>query len=205
MKLAGPGFGETLPELMGLREYGRHRGVSLAAVQKAISTGRIPVEIVGKHKKIDPKKADAAWDAHTAPKQAPVTTRAGQRAFPGMEDVAQRSQVDEHANGSVGNYNAYRTLRERYTAGLTMLEYEQKSGTLISAEEVNRQYFELARELRDSILNIPERVAALLAATTKEDEAYKILTDELNSALTSVADKLAKRAGSASDVGGVAA
>jgi len=51
---------------MGLsrRAYAAHRGVSEAAVRKAIATGRITLEPDGT---IDPVKADAQWDAHTDP------------------------------------------------------------------------------------------------------------------------------------------
>jgi len=51
--------------LISLRAYARHRGCSLAAVQKAISSGRI-MPIGGK---IDAKLADREWAANTDPMQ----------------------------------------------------------------------------------------------------------------------------------------
>jgi hypothetical protein len=47
---------------MGLREYSRHRGCALSAVQKAVATGRIERDADGR---IDSDAADAAWAAHT--------------------------------------------------------------------------------------------------------------------------------------------
>lgn len=47
---------------MGIREYSRHRGCALSAVQKAITTGRISK---GEDGRIDSDLADAAWAAHT--------------------------------------------------------------------------------------------------------------------------------------------
>jgi hypothetical protein len=47
---------------ISIRAYGRHRGVSDAAVRKAIKTGRITPEPDGK---IDPDKADAEWETNT--------------------------------------------------------------------------------------------------------------------------------------------
>src|SRR5262245_47951475 len=52
---------------LSLRAYARHRGVTLAAAQKACQSGRIPVLADGA---IDPSAADAAWDAATARRAA---------------------------------------------------------------------------------------------------------------------------------------
>lgn len=58
---------------MGLREYARHKGCRLWAVQKAIKAGRIAVDAAGK---IDSEAADQAWAANTDQakqrKEAPV-------------------------------------------------------------------------------------------------------------------------------------
>jgi hypothetical protein len=52
---------------LSLRAYARHRGVTLAAVQKARQTGRIPALADGS---IDPDTADAAWSAAAAARRA---------------------------------------------------------------------------------------------------------------------------------------
>ena len=62
---------------MGLREYSRHRGVSPAAVQKAILYGRIQRGTDGK---IESEKADRAWEANTNPAyQRTPSPRSSQR------------------------------------------------------------------------------------------------------------------------------
>ncbi|GIU75803.1 MAG: hypothetical protein KatS3mg004_2890 [Bryobacteraceae bacterium] len=48
--------------LLSLRAYAKHRGVSLAAVQKAIHSGRITPTADGL---IDSDRADAEWNAKT--------------------------------------------------------------------------------------------------------------------------------------------
>jgi hypothetical protein len=48
---------------ISLRAYGRHSGVTLAAVQKARQTGRIPILADGT---VDATAADTAWDAAAA-------------------------------------------------------------------------------------------------------------------------------------------
>jgi hypothetical protein len=60
---------------ISLRAYARHRGVTLAAVQKARRTGRIRVLADGS---IDPSAADAAWSAADAARRAAKKTPADQ-------------------------------------------------------------------------------------------------------------------------------
>ncbi|OYT68678.1 MAG: hypothetical protein CFK52_14560, partial [Chloracidobacterium sp. CP2_5A] len=52
--------------LLSLRAYAKHRGVSLAAVQKAVHSGRITPNADGL---IDSDRADAEWNAKTRPGQ----------------------------------------------------------------------------------------------------------------------------------------
>jgi hypothetical protein len=52
---------------VSLRAYARHRGVTLAAVQKARQTGRIPVLVDGT---VEAAAADAAWNAAAEAKRA---------------------------------------------------------------------------------------------------------------------------------------
>jgi hypothetical protein len=58
---------------VSLRAYARHRGVTLAAVQKARGTGRIPTLADGR---IDPVAADTAWEAAAAARRAAQTVPA---------------------------------------------------------------------------------------------------------------------------------
>jgi len=53
--------------LLSLRACAKHRGVSLAAVQKAIHSGRITPTADGLS---DTHRADAEWDAKTRPAAA---------------------------------------------------------------------------------------------------------------------------------------
>lgn len=199
-------FGEPGPELMGLREYARHRaakglnGGTLAAVQRAIASGRIAVVMVGQSKKIDAKEADLAWAANTMEKETPVDAgAAGQRAIPGMEAVIRESGVAEvRPNG----YHKSREVREMYNAALTKLDFEERSGKLVSAEEIYSKYFSAARGIRNAILGIPARVGAILAATKSEHEVIRILNDELKRTLTSLADDIAAESGGDSAVVG---
>ena len=67
---------------LSIRAYARHRGVSDAAVRKAIAAGRITPEGDGT---VDPERADAEWARNT---EAP---RSGTRANPARVAVPPES------------------------------------------------------------------------------------------------------------------
>lgn len=165
------GAKKTVPEpasaeRLSLSAYARRRGVTLRAVQNAIKDGRIARETDGK---IDPEKADAEWRAATSP------ARGGDRRSP-------RAASGPSALGDA------RAKREKYLAELARLKYELESGRLLDAREVEKAWFDKARIVRDAILNLPDRVAPLVASETDEHKVHRILTDELRSALEELAD-----------------
>lgn len=59
------------------------------------------------------------------------------------------------------------------------MEFEQKSGKLIERDVVKVAAFNAARKARDSMLNIPDRISAILAGMTDEREIHRIISDEI--------------------------
>ena len=161
------------------RAYAKHRGVSLAAVQKAIKTGRIRADASGR---IDAAQADAAWERNTGPRpelaiapSSPPIPKAS--VTPAQEPVA----------GGL-DYSRARAVRENYLARLTKIEFEERSGKLVNRDEVQVAAFNKFRTFRDGMLNIPDRVAAMLAAESDATRAHDILATEIRKALLEFAD-----------------
>ena len=148
---------------MSLRAYARHRGCTLKAVQKAIDSGRISTRDDGQ---IDSEAADKEWARNTR-------TNA-------MSD-------DEDGFGT-SQYTRARAVREHYQARLAKLEFEERVGTLISKDEVQIATFNVFRQYRDHMLNLPDRIAAMLAAETEAAKCYEILATEIRKALNDFAD-----------------
>jgi pyruvate/2-oxoglutarate dehydrogenase complex dihydrolipoamide acyltransferase (E2) component len=159
--------------LLSLRAYARHRGVSLAAVQKAIRSGRITPNADGR---IDSERADAEWEAKTRPGQ-----RRTQSAPPAV-----REPIETAGAGGLDYFRA-RAIRESYLARLAKIEFEEKTAKLISRDEVQVAAFTRARVVRDNLLNIPDRLAATLAAETDVDKVHRLLSDEIRMALDALA------------------
>ncbi len=132
---------------MSLREYARHRGVALSAVQKAISSGRISTLADGR---IDPAAADAAWAQNTNT-YAPAVTR-GEEDLPGF---------------GASQYTKARAVREHYQARLAKIDYEERIGKVIPADEMKVAAFNFTRLIRDRLMNIPDRVVGAVLAEVR--------------------------------------
>jgi hypothetical protein len=156
---------------MSQRAYARRRGVSVRAVQKAVETARISTLPDGQ---IDSDVADVEWAQNTR-----------QSAPPGAKRGQQDDEIDSFG---ASQYNKARAVREHYQARLAKLEYEEKVAKLIAADEVKVAAFNLFRRYRDHMLNLPDRLAAILAAESESAKCYEILALEIRKALSEFAD-----------------
>ena len=159
--------------VLSLRAYAKHRGVSHTAVQKAIRSGRITTNDEGL---VDSERADAEWNAKTRPGQG--------RAKP--TPSATKEPAEAPVTGGLDYFRA-RAIRESYLARLAKIEFEEKTAKLISRDEVQVAAFTKARTVRDNLLNLPDRLAATLAAEPDADKVHQILTGEIRKALDELA------------------
>ncbi len=137
-------------------QYARHRGVAQSMVSQYIRSGRLhdSVRKIGKDRyEIDFDLADKEWDAQIA------NSRGTEVKGP--------------------TYAQSRAIREAYQAQLSKLDFQERSGQLLLAADVRREAFMQGRRIRDTILAIPDRYAAVLAAETDEVKIKQFLEREL--------------------------
>lgn len=149
---------------ISIRGYARRRGVSDAAVRKAIAAGRIPQEADGT---IDPARADAAWAANTGVPRADGRGQArGARPAPAAaaESVRQTLREEGLPAGGALTFAAARTAHEAAKAHLARLRLQERRGQVVDRARAAALVFRLAREERDAWLNWPARIAAVMAA-----------------------------------------
>ena len=184
-----------------IRGYARHRGVSHTAVRKALATGRITA---GPGGRIDPTLADAQWSQSTdlskplnsvigVPKKRRVPGGPSDPlGSPGWEEGALPEPTEGGAPRLVSSYAASRAAREAYLARLAKLDFEQRSGKLVDADEVRAQIFALGRRMRDTLLGLPDRLAPVLAAQADPAAIHRLLSEEIVASLSelSVAEPL---------------
>ena len=184
------------------RGYARHRGVSQMAVWKALSSGRITA---GPDGRIDPAAADGQWALSTdlsKPRNS-VIGAPKKRRVPGAPSDPLGVEAPTPATGNgqgageafygppagdpgrlVASYAGSRAAREGYNARLAKLEFEQRSGKLVDADQVKAQLFALGRRARDTLLGVPDRLAPILAGETDQAVIHRLLTEEITRGLS---------------------
>ena len=184
---------------LSIRAYAQHRGVSHTAVAKAIKAGRISKEPDGK---IDPAKADAQWARNTLPSQNlnPGASRSAPKvATPPVSTpvstapVANRElQPPLETRAAAPDYQTSRAIREAYAARLAKLEFEERTGKLLNADEVKVKHFNLARLLRDRIQQIPRKVAPQIVAAVVAQPDQRVVEDLLMEAIREALEELSR-------------
>lgn len=174
--------------LMGQREYARHRGCALRAVQKAIEAKRISLVTIDGKMKIDSDQADRDWlnktDAakrsllHSQGPAAPQDRLPGDTPLPPEDlDGGDESDEDETAfRRSRAEQMQIRVERERIELDILRDKY-------IDAEEARRLAFTAFRALRDELLNVPARIKDQCAAEADAFRVEQIMDAELSAAL----------------------
>jgi hypothetical protein len=81
-----------------------------------------------------------------------------------------------------GNIRAEKLRHQKIKSDLLQLQLEEKTGTLVLRSVVEKKVFELNRQCRDAMLNIPSRVSGMIAAENDQAAVFKILTAEIHQA-----------------------
>ena len=94
---------------------------------------------------------------------------------------AQVASGDEPANPD--DYWASRARREKAEADLAELKLAEQKGELIRTADVRAAYARRAAGLREALLQIPSRLAAVLAAETDMARCHDVIQSELHQVL----------------------
>jgi phage terminase Nu1 subunit (DNA packaging protein) len=144
-------------------EYAAHRRVTRQAVHKAIREGRITL-VRGR---LDQRLADREWIENS---------------------VGDEPQGTENGAGpEVATLRQGRALWQLYRARLARLEFEEKSGRLVDAEEARVVAFEYGRRVHDQLSAIPARVAPALVSARTRAECERIVAAEIRRVLEELA------------------
>lgn len=178
--------------------------VSDTAIRKAIKAGRVTVTAQDPNNGRPLLNYDNVlqqWHANTDPARQPTSATGGNgvmkasaavavgdvaatpqptpESSPGQED--EQAEVTQEA--AMPTYNESRAMKEAFSAKQARLDYEKAAGSLVPIEQVKAEAFRLARRLRDSILSVPDRLEAELAAETNPRKLGIRLKEELINAL----------------------
>ncbi len=165
-------------------EYARRRGVDPTSVRDAIKAGRITL-IDGK---IDPDVADVQWARNSRARvrtgqEPPVRnpTHPQTHGLPAGDD-------DPITAPRLLTYEEARRRRELAEAQKAELQLAELQGDLIRTADVRAAYAKRAAGLREALLQIPARLAAVVAAEGDQAKCHDILQGELHQVLAQVTE-----------------
>jgi phage terminase Nu1 subunit (DNA packaging protein) len=99
---------------------------------------------------------------------------AAARNQPGVKNTPLRQQSQANLSAIV----VEQTKRYRELALKERLQNLERMGKLVKREAVEKQWFKLTRQVRDALMNIPDRVAGICAAEKKQEKIREILEKE---------------------------
>jgi hypothetical protein len=157
-----------MSELISIREAARRLGVSDTAVHKAIKAGR--VSVAGKTDSGRPLmdwsdtgrrwlvNSDASKRSHVGSRGSPVRAQDAPRV-----DLPTSNRMDEGATAGGepgtgmrgGSYAQARAAREVFQAKLAKLEYEERTGKLIDADQAKVAWYKHITAAKTRIMGIP--------------------------------------------------
>jgi hypothetical protein len=166
-------------------------------VQFALKAGRIERNPDGT---IESDRADLDWEKNTnhnkarykkpppAPGSQPMQPSQHRRdpavdAAAGLKQAqtwSQRHMQATSPNAPDGlTLNTAKAVHELYAARLKKIEFDEKQGSVISKAHVEIAHYNFYHVLRDSLLNIPSRISAQVAAETDPAIVYDLIYAEL--------------------------
>ena len=158
--------------LVSQAEYARLRGVSRQYVGQMVAKGVI--SLTGR--KVDTDQADTALAAVREPVR------------PERRGEAPAAAPDVPALPRSGGDLPTLLLKTRIKseverAKLLEIKAKVETGKYVDADDVKVAAFNKARVVRDALLNIPERLAAVLAAESDKQRVHGMMTSEIRAAL----------------------
>lgn len=166
-------------ELITQAEYARRRGVDPTTVRDAIRAGRITL-IDGK---VDPAVADIQWQRNTRARVHPGKPP-GAMLADGPAAPPSSSPAGGSADGlGEGDYWVSRARREAAEASIAENNLAKQNKALISTEAIRSALAGVISSTRDSLLQLPARLAPVLAAETDAAKVHDLIEAELHQAL----------------------
>lgn len=162
------------PNRVTKKEYATLRGCAPSAVTRAIKEGRITTVQVDGRELIEVAVADIQWQQNT---------RARVDSSSAAEVAAAPAVIVAQEVGGRVSYEDARRRRELAEAMLAEMKQAEMAGQLIRMDAVRSAWAAKITGARDALLQIPSRIAPVLAAEVDLVRVTAILEDELRQAL----------------------
>lgn len=204
-----------------IREIARRIGVSDTAINKARAEGRIPENLFGKKESgrpfvVDPDeaakiisaalgdhrskqkpdrdaKAAAAETGKPAKAKKPAEPKSNQKVaqIPPSDGWVDPKEEPIDPQTGLPRIHVSRQRQAHFDAIASQAKAEAAAGTHVPREEVTKAAFQVARQLRDALLLLEERLPDQFASIRDPERIRVMLREEIRRALTQIAEEVA--------------
>lgn len=195
------------PNLLTQAEYARSRkarglsGGTRQAVKKAVDEKRISV--FGPDKLIDGELADRQWDRNTRARVATGAAIAGstdvEAVRPDLPDLAAAAgggspppappaEAPQQLHGDPG-YLRSRATQAEADARIAQMKAAELEGQLVRVDQVRAKLAAQLAPVREGLLQLPARLASMLAAEADPARVQNLLEAEIHQVLAPLAAK----------------
>jgi len=180
-----------MPNLTTVAAWAKTLGISRQSAHEAVKRLGIPVT----DKKIDADYATTIYRKNTRARvnenKHPTT--------PPKTPVGSGASGFGASGGDLGDdvppYDVSRARREAAEATKAEIQAAELADTFLDKTDVDSCMFEVARALRDGLMNCARRIAADVASLTTADECEAVIESEHRTLLESMAHTLAEKLG----------
>ncbi len=165
-------------ELISRAEYARRRGVAPRTIGKYVQRKILPTH----DDKIDPVECDRLLKDYL------VRPLGADKIKVTKVKATKRKPDPVDGDGEKLTYVEARTQEKTLKVELLELDLALKKGEMVLVKDVEFAAFTASREVRDKMLNIPDQVAAIVAAEMDELKVRELIMSAIESGLTGVAE-----------------
>ena len=102
---------------------------------------------------------------------------------------SQRLQVvTEDVRGTAQSINLSKSKKIHFDALTAELDYRERLGELVEASQVEKEAFDMAKIVRDKLIQIADRLAPVVTGQKKEAYVFKKIEIEINRVLKLLSD-----------------
>lgn len=163
-------------------ELARRLDVTRQAVQDLVRRGVLSEDKDGM---IDLELAKVALANRVRPSAKTAKALDGQAALPAAPAPADGS-ID--TSSAPVSYHVAKAMREAAEARMAQLKLAELRGELIRTEVVRAGMASILTSTRDRLMQLPARLAPVLAAETDQGKVHDLVRDEIHAALSQIAN-----------------
>ena len=167
-------------------QLAKELNVNHTRISRAVKDGILDGTFTKKKKRysFDKEKAIQAWKDNINP-----SSQMGGQVNKALHEAAQGKDpnlAEELQAKGIPSMIRSKTVREAFEAQMAKLKYQEMAGKLISADAVKAEAYKIAKRVRETIMNIPNRTAIELASMKDPHQIEMYLLEQLADALKSL-------------------